>query len=139
MAKQTNATADKLGIAESQWIASNDLAFVVKDKHPVSPGHLLIVPKRLVPSWWEATMEERLAIMQLVDLMKEELDRTMRPDGYNVGFNTGKAAGQVSEYLHLHIIPRFLGDVPDPIGGIRHVIPGKANYTLASPTRTRRK
>lgn len=136
-AKQPSAV-DKLGIAESQWISSNEFAFVVQDKHPVSPGHLLVVPKRLVPSWWHATLEERIAIMELVDRMKEELDRTMRPDGYNVGFNTGAAAGQVSEYLHVHIIPRFRGDVADPIGGIRHVIPEKASYPVASPTRTRR-
>jgi diadenosine tetraphosphate (Ap4A) HIT family hydrolase len=114
---------------ESEWIASNDLAFAVRDGYPVSPGHTLVVPKRLIPTWFDATPAERQAIFALVDEVKRQLDASEpKPDGYNVGINCGPAAGQTVMHLHVHVIPRFEGDVPDPTGGVRHVIPGKGNY-----------
>jgi diadenosine tetraphosphate (Ap4A) HIT family hydrolase len=88
-----------LELPESAWVASNALAFAIRDRFPVSPGHTLVIPRR--------------------------------PDGYNVGFNAGEAAGQTVMHLHLHVIPRYRGDMEDPRGGVRHVIPGKGNY-LAS-------
>lgn len=113
----------------TEWIASNRLAFAIPDGFPVSPGHTLIVTRRLVATWFEATLEERHAIVDLVEEVKAVLDRqTPPPDGYNVGFNAGVAAGQTVMHLHVHVIPRYAGDVPDPRGGIRHVIPGLGNY-----------
>ena len=113
-------------------IAENALAFAVRDRFPVSEGHTLVVPRREVATWFDATREEQLAILELVDVVKRGLDeRVPKPDGYNVGFNAGAAAGQTVMHLHVHVIPRFLGDVDDPRGGVRHVIPGKGNY-LAS-------
>jgi superfamily II DNA or RNA helicase/diadenosine tetraphosphate (Ap4A) HIT family hydrolase len=98
------------------------------DAYPVSPGHALVVPLRHVATWFEATAEERLEIVQAVDRAKEEIERRHAPDGYNIGINVGAAAGQTVFHLHVHVIPRYAGDVPDPRGGIRHVIPARANY-----------
>jgi diadenosine tetraphosphate (Ap4A) HIT family hydrolase len=82
-----------------------------------------------VATWFEATRDEQSAIVDLIDEVKAVLDRkTPPPDGYNVGFNAGVAAGQTVMHLHVHVIPRYAGDVPDPRGGIRHVIPGLGNY-----------
>ena len=115
------------------WVASNDLAFALRDNFPVSPGHTLVVPRRLVATWFEATREEQVAMLELVDVVKAALDAALQPDGYNVGFNAGLAAGQTVMHLHVHVIPRFAGDVEDPRGGMRHVVPGKGNYLPAVP------
>jgi superfamily II DNA or RNA helicase/HKD family nuclease len=87
-----------------------------------------VVPRRVIATWWEATDDERADILALVDELKRRLDTELQPDGYNVGFNAGLAAGQTVGHLHIHVIPRYRGDVPDPRGGVRHVIPGKGNY-----------
>ena len=114
---------------EADWIAGNELAFAIEDRFPVSPGHALVVPHRVIATWFEASKEERQAIFELVDEVKRLLDaRTPAPDGYNIGINCGEAAGQTVMHLHVHVIPRYRGDVPDPTGGVRHVIPGKGNY-----------
>jgi diadenosine tetraphosphate (Ap4A) HIT family hydrolase len=114
---------------ESEWIANNELAFAIRDGFPVTPGHALVVPRRLVATWFDATAEERKAIFELVDEVRGQLDAaTPAPDGYNIGVNCGEAAGQTVMHLHVHVIPRYQGDVPDPTGGVRHVIPGKGNY-----------
>ncbi len=91
-----------------------------------------MVPFRQIATWWEASAEERADLLALVDDVKQVLDERYRPDGYNVGFNAGAAAGQTVDHLHLHVIPRYAGDVDDPRGGVRHVIPGRGNY-LAPP------
>lgn len=114
--------------SESEWVASNRLAFAIRDAFPVSPGHTLIVPRRLVATWFDASVDERAAIVELLDVVKQQLDAELHPDGYNVGFNAGEAAGQTVAHLHLHVIPRYRGDGEDPRGGIRHVMPGKGNY-----------
>ncbi|MST33840.1 HIT domain-containing protein [Acidimicrobiaceae bacterium USS-CC1] len=115
------------GLPHSQWVAENDLAFAVRDAFPVSPGHTLVVTKRRTPTWWEATAAERAAVMDLVSVVAAALDEELHPDGYNVGFNAGEAAGQTVPHLHVHVIPRWTGDVADPRGGIRHALPG-GNY-----------
>lgn len=113
----------------SEWVASNDLAFAIRDKYPVTPNHTLIIPRRVVASWFEATWDERVAMLELLDEVRRLLDGGKpRPDGYNIGLNVGQAAGQTVMHLHLHVIPRYRGDVADPRGGVRHVIPGKGNY-----------
>lgn len=113
---------------ESDWVASNDLAFAIRDAYPVSPGHTLVVPRRPVPGWDDATAEERLAILDLVDAVRVGLRETHAPDGFNVGFNDGAAAGQTVFHLHVHVIPRYTGDVPDPRGGVRHAVMGRGNW-----------
>ncbi|MCB0968133.1 MAG: DEAD/DEAH box helicase family protein, partial [Ilumatobacter sp.] len=102
--------------------------FAIRDSFPVSPGHTLVVTRRVVPTWWEATADEQHAILDLIDQVRRRLDAELSPDGYNVGFNAGAAAGQTIPHLHVHVIPRFDGDMDDPRGGVRHVIPGRGNY-----------
>lgn len=120
-----------LTIPESAWVASNALAFAVRDGYPVSRGHTLVITRRQVATWFDATREEQLALIDLVDRVKQQLDAELRPAGYNVGFNAGEAAGQTVMHLHVHVIPRFGGDMDDPRGGVRHVIPWKGNYRRA--------
>jgi diadenosine tetraphosphate (Ap4A) HIT family hydrolase len=98
------------------------------DAFPVSPGHALVVPRRVVPTWFEATREEQVALLEGIEAARRAIEETLRPDGYNIGINLGAAAGQTVFHLHVHVIPRYLGDVEDPRGGVRHVIPDKANY-----------
>ena len=117
-----------LAVPTSEWLAANDHAFVIADRFPVSPGHALVVPRRAIATWWEASDDERADILALIDEVKCQLDVELRPDGYNVGFNAGAAAGQTVRHFHVHVIPRYRGDVPDPRGGVRHAIPGKGNY-----------
>jgi superfamily II DNA or RNA helicase/diadenosine tetraphosphate (Ap4A) HIT family hydrolase/SOS-response transcriptional repressor LexA len=118
-----------LELPESIWVASNSLAFAIRDKYPVSPGHTLVIPRRLVASWFEATPEEQRALFELVDVVKRGLDENdPRPNGFNLGINVGEAAGQTVAHLHVHVIPRYQGDLADPRGGVRHVIPSKGNY-----------
>jgi diadenosine tetraphosphate (Ap4A) HIT family hydrolase len=125
-------TSPFLQLPQEAHVASNALAFAIRDGFPVSPGHTLIVPRRLIATWFEATREEQVAMFELLEVVKAQLDAELQPDGYNIGINVGSAAGQTVMHLHMHLIPRFHGDVPDPRGGVRHVIPGKGNYLLAA-------
>jgi diadenosine tetraphosphate (Ap4A) HIT family hydrolase/HKD family nuclease len=124
----TDGDSPYLSIPTSEWLLANDSSFVVADRFPVSPGHALVVPRRMIATWWEATDQERADMLALVDEVKRQLDAERKPDGYNVGFNDGAAAGQTIGHLHIHVIPRYHGDMPDPRGGVRHVIPGRGNY-----------
>ena len=119
-----------LAIPAGDWLCSNDLTFAIFDGFPVSPGHVLVTTRRIVETWFDATNEEQAALMALVKESKCLLDIQLspKPDGYNVGFNSGGAAGQTVPHVHIHVIPRYLGDMPDPRGGVRHVIPNKGNY-----------
>ncbi len=126
-------TSPFLALPESAHVAANALAFAVRDAFPVSPGHTLVVPRRLVATWFDATRAEQHALLDLVEVVRRALDAERQPDGYNVGFNAGIAAGQTVLHLHVHVIPRYAGDVPDPRGGVRHVIPGKGNYLAGRP------
>jgi diadenosine tetraphosphate (Ap4A) HIT family hydrolase len=87
-----------------------------------------VVTHRVVATWFDATAAEQVAVMSLVEVVKAQIDRTHRPDGYNVGFNAGVAAGQTIAHLHVHVIPRYLGDLPDPRGGLRWILPARADY-----------
>lgn len=100
--------------------------------YPVSPGHALLVTKRHVSDWFAATPEELRELTDAVGLARAAILRRHSPDGFNIGSNVGAAAGQTVPHLHLHVIPRYAGDVADPYGGIRAVIPGRARYDAAS-------
>jgi len=106
----------------------NELAFVKPDKFPVNPGHLLIVPRRHVTDFFLTTAEERTAMLSLLDKAKKYLDGQHAPDGYNVGANVGEVAGQTIMHVHLHLIPRYKGDLENPRGGVRGVIPSRQSY-----------
>ena len=114
--------------APGRIVAGDGLALVIRDGFPVSPGHRLILPRRHVGSYFEATAAERESLLRLLDEAKAALDAEFRPDGYNIGINDGSAAGQTVPHLHLHLIPRYAGDRADPRGGVRWVLPEKAKY-----------
>ncbi|ACL69214.1 HIT family protein [Halothermothrix orenii] len=115
-------------ISHKDYIAENEYAFAIYDKYPVNKGHALIIPKRHVASYFDITERERQAIFKLVDRCKTLLDEKFNPDGYNIGINVGKYAGQTVMHLHVHLIPRYKGDIDDPTGGVRGVIPEKRVY-----------
>lgn len=104
------------------------LAVVVRDAYPVSTGHTLIIPRRHIKSWFEVNQHEQHALLEMLAKAKAGLDAELHPDGYNIGINDGAAAGQTVPHLHLHLIPRYAGDRPDPRGGVRWVIPDRAVY-----------
>jgi diadenosine tetraphosphate (Ap4A) HIT family hydrolase len=109
-------------------VIENELAFAHYDSYPVNAGHCLIIPRRHVAEYFQATAEEKAAIWALVDEMKIIIDKEYQPDGYNVGVNIGGAAGQSVPHTHIHMIPRYKGDVENPRGGVRGVIPHKQKY-----------
>jgi len=106
----------------------SSLAAAFPDGFPVSPGHTLVVPRRHVGDYFELKGEEQVALWGLVAAVKARLDREHSPAGYNVGINVGPAGGQTVWHAHVHVIPRFDGDVEDPRGGVRWVIRAKAPY-----------
>ena len=109
-------------------IDENATAMVIRDGYPVSPGHTLLIPKRHTGSFFDLSTQERADLLALLDRAKRVLDAELQPQGYNIGINDGAAAGQTVPHLHVHLIPRLEGDLPDPRGGVRWVIPAKAKY-----------
>ena len=101
---------------------------VIRDGYPISPGHTLVIPHRHVDSFFNLTADERIDLMELLDQAKAGIEKEFKPDTYNIGVNDGIAAGQTVPHLHIHLIPRYAGDVPDPRGGVRWIIPDKADY-----------
>lgn len=112
---------------------ANDLVIAIEDGYPSSPGHLLLVPRRHVAVWFEATDAERMALTEATVDAKSFILEHHQPDGFNIGINAGEAAGQTVMHLHLHVIPRYRGDVADPRGGIRWVLPDTAAYWQSNP------
>ena len=106
----------------------NALAYAARDSFPLSPGHHLIIPFRHVADFFDLSAQELVACMELVVAVKEDVAAELAPDGYNVGVNVGPAGGQSILHVHVHLIPRYAGDHPRPRGGIRHIIPWKADY-----------
>ena len=109
-------------------VLQNPLCYARYDKFPASPGHLLLIPYRHIASLFDATDAEQAALLALVREAKTLLDDRLHPDGYNVGVNVGTAAGQTVMHLHVHVIPRYAGDVEDPRGGVRGAIPERRVY-----------
>jgi diadenosine tetraphosphate (Ap4A) HIT family hydrolase len=124
----TTATCPFCTLPESRLLFHNDAAVAIRDAYPVTPGHILVIPLRHVASFFEATTQERDAMLALLDQAKLQLQSEFDPAGYNIGINDGAAAGQTVSHLHIHLIPRYPGDRPDPRGGVRWVIPDKADY-----------
>jgi diadenosine tetraphosphate (Ap4A) HIT family hydrolase len=113
---------------EDRIIWKDEYVYVLRDLYPVSPSHTLIIPLRHFASVFEATEEELRSISRALVFRKEQLERSLAADGYNIGVNEGSAAGQTIHHVHIHLIPRFERDVDDPRGGIRSVIPEKKTY-----------
>lgn len=109
-------------------VADSRHAVLVRDAFPVSPGHSLIITRRHVGSFFELERAERDDALALLEMAKADLQTELHPNGFNIGVNDGPAAGQTIPHLHIHLIPRYTGDLPDPRGGVRWVIPHKADY-----------
>ena len=109
-------------LTKEEILFENDLAVAFFDSHPVSTGHTLVIPKRHCETYFDLTKDEISAIYELSQKVKDFLDKEYHPDGYNVGFNVGEAGGQSVMHAHMHIIPRYKGDVERPRGGIRKII-----------------
>ncbi len=127
------------GIDPARVFAANDLAYAVLDRYPVTPGHTLVIPKRHFVSFFEATEEEKAALFDLLAEARRWLLNNPQPsfdgvgpsrvpDGFNIGINDGRTAGQTVMHLHIHLIPRYTGDCDDPRGGVRKLFPGRARY-----------
>ncbi len=119
-------------IAQGQVSEHNDLAAAFPDGYPVSEGHTLIVPKRHEGDFFRLTPDEQDSILELARLIQGRLSKDDTVDGFNIGINVGKAAGQTVGHAHMHVIPRRAGDVENPRGGVRHVIPSKGDYQVDS-------
>jgi diadenosine tetraphosphate (Ap4A) HIT family hydrolase len=108
--------------SREEVLIEDELAYVRHDNNSLSRGHVLVIPKRHVASFFDMTLEEQTAVLSLLRDIQKSIETQHSPDGYNIGVNVGKAAGQSRMHVHLHFIPRYAGDVPDPRGGIRCVL-----------------
>ena len=122
---QSNTSyTDTLYIADSL----TDISFVIYDSYPVTKGHSLVIPKRQIKEIFELNKEEYESCFELVRKVKDLLITKFKPEGFNIGVNCGEVAGQTIFHAHIHVIPRYKGDVPNPRGGVRNIIPGKGDY-----------
>ncbi len=115
-------------LAPQRIVIADDFGIVFRDAYPVSPGHTLIIPRRHTSSLFGLSEDERKALFDLVEQAKKNIETEFQPHGYNLGINDGLAAGQTVPHLHVHLIPRYLGDREDPRGGVRWIFPDKADY-----------
>ena len=115
-------------LTNRERLLENDVGFVIYDGFPVSKGHCLVVPHRVYSDYFDSTEDEINGLQKLVIEIKELLDREYQPDGYNVGINCGEVSGQTIPHVHIHVIPRYEGDMDNPRGGVRGVIPSKQKY-----------
>jgi len=115
-------------IERKRIVIESELSIAFYDMYPVNIGHILVVPKRHVSDYFELSSIEKNDIWNLVDKVKLHLDKEYNPDGFNVGVNIGETAGQTIFHCHIHVIPRYNGDVDFPEGGVRGVIPKKQKY-----------
>ena len=114
---------------ENRVVLENRLALAIRDAFPVTPLHVLVIPRRHTPDYFSLTKDEVLACDALLREARERIeDQDPSVEGFNIGLNVGTAAGQTIFHCHYHLIPRRVGDVENPRGGIRHMIPGKGDY-----------
>lgn len=114
--------------SNSELIVESATAYSIFDKYPVSNGHSLIIPKKHCSNYFDLSFKEQSACVFMLNKVKEIVSREFIPDGFNIGINVGDSAGQTISHAHIHLIPRYNGDVTNPRGGIRHIIPGKGYY-----------
>jgi len=112
---------------ERIWM-ENDIGIVLWDAFPITKGHSLVIPRQHVACLYVLPADTQAALWALVGEARQRLQEDLHPDGFNIGLNNGEAAGQTIFHAHIHVIPRRVGDVADPRGGIRWVIPDKAKY-----------
>ena len=114
--------------SERDLIMESDTVFAIFDKYPVSKGHALIIPKRHCANYFDLTVEEQVKCLDLLNQVQKLISAQFKPDGFNIGVNVNDAGGQTVPHVHIHLIPRYNGDVLNPEGGIRGVVPGKKEY-----------
>jgi diadenosine tetraphosphate (Ap4A) HIT family hydrolase len=119
---------DRYNSRKDTVLDENKFFYASWDDNPVSPGHILLIPKKHTVSFFNLDREEVLGMFELLRVTKDILERKYHPQGYNFGINEGAAAGQTINHLHIHLIPRYNNDVPNPKGGVRNSIPGKGDY-----------
>ena len=115
-------------ISEDKKIYTGNYFFLIKDNYPVSPGHILIISKDEKLDYFALSSEEHTELNSLILKAKEIIEKTHKPNVYNIGMNCGAAAGQTVMHFHCHVIPRYFGDMENPRGGIRHCVEGKGYY-----------
>lgn len=115
-------------IDNSRIESENETAYAIYDGFPVNKGHMLIIPKKHIKDYFEINEQDKVGLWQLVDECKKIVDKEFNPDGYNIGINCGEAAGQTVMHSHIHLIPRYTGDIENPRGGVRGVITEKRIY-----------
>jgi len=113
---------------DNNRIIDNQHFFARYDDFPINDGHCEIIPKDHIVSFFDLNQEQFISFFDLIKTVKEIIDNKFKPDGYNIGINEGRAAGRTQDHLHVHLIPRYIGDVEDPKYGIRNIIPNKADY-----------
>ena len=113
---------------DRELIVESATAYAIYDKFPVNEGHALIIPKRHCADYFDLTFKEQAACFFMINKVKEIISAKFNPDGFNIGINIGEKAGQTIGHVHVHLIPRYNGDVEDPKGGVRGVIPDKQKY-----------
>jgi len=114
--------------SERELIVESATAYAIYDKFPVNNGHALIIPKKHCANYFDLTFKEQAACVFMLNKVKEIVTEKFNPDGFNIGINVGEKAGQTVDHVHIHLIPRYKGDVEDPRGGVRGVIPDKQKY-----------
>ncbi len=115
-------------IPNDRVIAENSLFIIIRDIYPVSPGHTLIISKRETNDYFSLNSDEKTQLINAIDIAKENIELEYKPDGYNIGMNCGEHAGQTVFHFHCHVIPRYIGDMENPRGGVRHTVAGKGYY-----------
>lgn len=115
-------------VPSARILIDDPLALGFEDAYPISPGHALAIPRRHVASFFELTAEEQQALLDVLTRLRTRCIERYQPDAFNIGINDGPAAGQTVPHMHMHLIPRYAGDRADPRGGVRWIIPEKADY-----------
>ncbi len=115
-------------LPEDKKIHVGKYFFIIEDNYPVSPGHLLIISNKEKTDSFKLSEVEQKELTHLICVSKIIIEKKYKPDGYNIGMNCGESAGQTVFHFHCHIIPRYLGDMDNPRGGVRHCVKGKGNY-----------
>ena len=120
--------ADFLKVEEDRILFKSDCFFIIYDAYPVSDGHCLIISNEPKETYFDLSQEEKNDLHKMIEKCREIIEKSRKPDGYNIGINCGLVAGQTIMHFHCHVIPRYTGDMKDPRGGVRGVIPDKQSY-----------
>jgi diadenosine tetraphosphate (Ap4A) HIT family hydrolase len=115
-------------IPPDRILSTSDKFIIVEDAYPVSPGHMLIISKREVITYFDLNEDEQIDLQHCIFRAKALIEEKHSPEGYNIGMNCGEAAGQTVMHFHCHVIPRYKGDMKNPRGGVRHCVEGKGSY-----------